>query len=506
MTPDRHALRRMFCRCWPVARTVAMRAALLGLMGALAGCASLSSRPSVSSADEPDAVIAIPDGWSSADAAGAGAPAANDPSLAAWWERFDDPQLGQLVALALRANTSIRSAQAALRQAQALRDVAFAALSPTLDGSASAQDSRVGGERTGNRVEAGLDASWTIDVFGARRAAVDAAASNVLAVEMTLGDTQVQIAAEVALNYILLRVGEARTVIALANLSSQEETLQITQWREQAGLATALETEQARASVEQGRALLPVLATGIGSAQHALDVLTGRPPSTGPGPGGAASDGEDRLQTAVAAVPQARDGLIPVIPAQALRQRADVRAAEYRVAAALAGVGQAQAQRWPSFSIGGSLGLGAATVGALGSSGALLTSLLANVALPVFDGGALRAKVSVQQALLGQAREAYRAAVLGALRQVEDALVALRNDRMRLASLRLAAAAAGNAALLARQRYGSGLVDFQVVLETQRTQFATQDSVASASADVGSGQVRLYRALGGGWAAPAADR
>lgn len=482
-----------------------MRAALFALLGSLAGCASLSS---LSSPDDPDAAIGIPAGWSSADAAGAGAPVANDASLAAWWKRFDDPRLEQLVADALRANTSIRSALGALRQAQALRDVAAAALLPTLDGSASAQGNRVDGERTGNRFEAGLDASWTIDVSGARRAAVDAAAASAWASEMTLGDTQVQVAAEVALNYILLRAGEARTVIAVANLSSQEETLQITRWREQAGLATALETEQARASVEQGRALLPVLATAIASAQHALDVLTGRPPSTGPGPGDMPAAGEDRLQAAVAAVPQARDGPTLRIPAQTLRQRADVRSAEYKVAAALAGVGQAQAQRWPSFSIGGSLGLGAATVGALGSGGALLTSLLANVALPVFDGGALRAKVRVQQALLAQAREAYRAAVLGALRQVEDALVALRNDRLRLASLRLAAAAAGNAALLARQRYGSGLVDFQVVLETQRTQFATQDSVAIASADVGSDQVRLYRALGGGWAwaGPVADR
>ena len=104
-----------------------------------------------------------------------------------------------------------------------------------------------------------------------------------------------------------------------------------------------------------------------------------------------------------------------------------------------------------------------------------------------------------QQAALDQARTAYQAAVLTALKEVEDALVALRGDRERLVRLQLAAEAAGNAALLARQRYGSGLIDFQTVLDTQRTQLSTQDSVASASADLSTDHVRLYKALGGGW-------
>jgi outer membrane protein TolC len=117
----------------------------------------------------------------------------------------------------------------------------------------------------------------------------------------------------------------------------------------------------------------------------------------------------------------------------------------------------------------------------------------------VFDGGAARAQVRSQQAAFEQARVAYQATLLGALKDVEDALVALRGDRERLLSLRNAADAAANAADLARQRYRSGLVDFQTVLETQRTQLGTQDGVASANADVSGDHVRLYKALGGGW-------
>ena len=121
------------------------------------------------------------------------------------------------------------------------------------------------------------------------------------------------------------------------------------------------------------------------------------------------------------------------------------------------------------------------------------------MALPLVDGGAARAQVRVQQAGQAQAEVAYRATVLAALQEVEDALAALAGDRDRLLRLQSAAVAAGNADLLARQRYSSGLVDFQTVLQTQRTQLATQDSVASARADLGADHVRLYKALGGGW-------
>jgi outer membrane protein TolC len=117
----------------------------------------------------------------------------------------------------------------------------------------------------------------------------------------------------------------------------------------------------------------------------------------------------------------------------------------------------------------------------------------------LFDGGATQAQVEVQQAALEQARQAYQLAVLTALKEVEDALVALGGEAARLAHLQQAAQAAGNAALLAQQRYDSGLIDFASVLETQRTQLSTQDALATSQATLGSNHVRLFKALGGGW-------
>jgi outer membrane protein TolC len=143
--------------------------------------------------------------------------------------------------------------------------------------------------------------------------------------------------------------------------------------------------------------------------------------------------------------------------------------------------------------------LSALTLGALTDGASLVAGVLASLSMPVFDAGASQAQLRAQQAAMDQARMTYQATVLTALTEVEDALVALQGDRVRLLSLQAAYQSADIAATLARQRYGSGLVDFQTVLETQRTRLSSQDSVAIARASVSADHVRLVKALGGGW-------
>ena len=345
----------------------------------------------------------------------------------------------------------------------------------------------------------GADARWALDVFGANRNALAASEATAQAAAASLADARIAIAAEVGLSYLLLRSTQARLAIAEDNLASQQATLQITQWRQEAGLVTALEADQALAATAQTQALLPALQKAIEQTRHALAVLTGQAPGSAAllawlaVPAAASGSG-----AVVPAMPTAGGAIAPGLPANTLRQRADVRAAEWRVRAAMARVSQAEAARYPSFALGGSLGLNAATVGALAEKASLLGSVLASVSVPLFDAGANAAQVQAQQAALAQAHVAYQATVLAALAEVEDALVALRADRLRLGYLQQAAGVATRAAALARQRFGSGLVDFQTVLDTQRTQLGTQDGVASASADVGADQVRLFKALGEG--------
>ena len=453
-------------------------ALLLGATAWLGACASLAPTPTTSQAMTP-----VPASWSAPTAGGPGA-----TPLAQWWQRFNDPQLTGLVTQALQANTSVRSAQAALLQARAQRDVQAANAGPSLGGSASAQRSQNGTASAGNRFQAGFDASWEPDVFGGNRATVNASESDARAAETSLADVQVSLAAEVAASYIELRGLQTRLSIARSNLALQTETQQITRWRNQAGLASSLDVEQSVASTEQTRAQIPALQTGVAQSLNALAVLTGQAPGA--------------LQATLAtpaAIPPAPAGLALAFPAETLRQRPDVRTAENKVSAALARVDAAQAARYPSFRLSGSLGLSALTLGTLTDGASVLRSLLASVSVPLFDGGAARAQVRAQQAALEQAQMGYQSTVLGALQDVEDALVALQGDTERLARLQAAAAAAANAELLARQRYQSGLIDFRTVLDTQRTLLSAQDSVASTQATLSADHVRLYKALGGGW-------
>jgi outer membrane protein TolC len=499
---------------------------LLAVAGMLGGCAA-PTQP------EPQALgFEVPAAWSGNGAAAASPPTAPS-ALTHWWLRFDDPLLTQLVNQALVANPSVAGAQAALRQAQALRDVAAAALSPTLSVSASVQRSEAGSGSTatrGNTYSTGLSAAWSPDLSGGLRLALAATDATALASAATLGDVQVAVAGEVALAYITLRSGQARVAIAQANLSNQLETLQITRWRQQAGLLTVLDTEQARAAAEQTRALLPPLQTGVRQASHAIAALVGLPPggplneelksqyrqAIGPdlvdisSPEGRTSSAAGSTTAATGTggataaglahrVPQASADITLALPAATLLQRPSVVAARYQLDVAQARLAQARVAGLPSTKLSGSLGLNAATLASLSSSAALLRAVLASINWPLLDGGATSSQARAQGAAWQQAQQTYKAAVLTTLQEVEDQLAALQGDRERLQRLAAAADAATQSATLARQRYDSGLADFQTVLETQRNRLTTQDGVATAQAAISADQVRLFRALGGGW-------
>jgi len=418
----------------------------------------------------------------------AGAQSASAVSLSTWWQDFHDPLLAELIQQALLANPNITAAQAALQQARALRDVKLAATRPQVTVSGSVQRNKSENSPSSIGYSSGLDASWELDVFGAKRDAVANSEADLTAARANLRDVQLSMTAEVALAYIQLRGLQEQLTLAQHNLASQLETLQLTQWRTQAGLVTSLEVAQAQTAASQTAAQIPSLENSQATARHSLAVLTGQQPTE-----------LDAILATAAPIPRVTDAVAEVISANSLRQRPDVRAAEARITAALAAVDAAQAARKPNFRLGGSLGLSALTLAGLSSGATLATQVLGSVSIPVLDGGALRAQVRVQQAALAQTRANYQNTVLTALKEVEDALISLRNNRTRLGHLQQAATAALQADLLAQDRYSSGLIDFQTVLQTQRTVLNAQDSLASLQAQLGSDHVRLVKAMGGGW-------
>lgn len=412
--------------------------------------------------------------------------------LATWWSILNDASLTNLVESAVSGNLGLKEARARVREARARHGITEADRFPTIDARGSAKTSR-GSEETGGGSErelyaAGFDAGWELDLFGGRRRTIEAAEAELQAGEEDLRDVLVSLLAEVALNYVEVRSFQTRLSVAEANLDAQEETNRITQWRFQAGLTTQLDVEQAKYSLEQTRAQIPVLQTGLVQAKNRLALLLGKQPGF--------------LEDILAerrAIPSTPLEVAVGVPADVLRQRPDVRRAERQLAAQTAKVGVATADLYPKFSLLGSIGLEALSMDNLFLWGSRTHSTGPTVAWPLFDAGAIRKNIEVQSALQEQALIRYEAAVLSALEEVENAMVAYAEEQRRRHALGEATQAALRALELAQGQYSAGLIEFTNVLIAQRALLSLQDQLAVSEGEVTSNLISLYKALGGGW-------
>jgi len=418
---------------------------------------------------------------------------AASPSLANWWRSLGDPVLEKLVDEALKNSLSQQNAIAKVEEARARRGLQSAQQGPSLNTSLDASRSSTRTDTShsdSNKYGAGLDASWELDLFGGKRRALESAEAALAATQADLEASRVSLAAEVATNYLSLRSDEARLIVAQTSLASREKTLQLTKWRNEARIVSALEVNQAASSLEQARASVPSLQRSIEEDRIALAILLGR----------TRADIEALLPTtpSTASVPAT---LASGIPADTLRQRPDVRAAEYRYAAQTAQIGVAQAARYPAFKLSGSLGVEALTPAGLIRGDTITSSLLGSLTAPLFDAGRISQNIAIQNAVQTQTLLTYRSTVIQALADVEKALNANRRSQERLEILRNAASTASEAARLALIRYQTGQTDLLTVLDAQRTQLTQDDQLASAQGDRLAAVVQLYKALGGGWQA-----
>lgn len=434
---------------------------------------------------------AIPSTWSQPAPPGRESRLAD---LAAWWTHFDDDVLNDLVETAIEANPERDLALERVREARARYQIAVADKFPTVSAGTTGNTTRStdfsGKTEWQDLYDANLDASWEIDIFGATRRSVEAAEATVQARESDYVDVMTTLVAEVALTYVDVRTLERRLRLTSANLDSQEETFNLARWRTEAGLTTELDVEQARADLQATRAQIPALERDIVQSKNKLSLLIGE------APGGLRS-----LQRTPAVIPTASVNPALGIPADILRQRSDIRAAERNLAAQCARIGIAEANRYPSFTLLGSIGSSVTDLSSLFDPTARVTSLASSIAAPIFNANRLRAGVEVEDALFEQTLATYESTVLAALAEVEDLLAAQNAAAKRTGSLRRAVAAADRAHQLARQEYEAGLTDFDQVLGTQRTLLNQEEQSALNESAETTSVISLFKAIGGGWSA-----
>jgi outer membrane protein, multidrug efflux system len=447
-------------------------------------------------------------------AAGPPSGAAAGP-LTTWWREFDDATLDSLIERAVHANLDLRAAVLRTSEALAQRDINAAGQWPTLSANASYDRERISettpeGSLLGgasklaaipgvgrvnipnpfNQAQLGANASWEPDLFGRLRRTVEAANASA---QVSLEDqraVRVAMLAQVAQSYIALRGAQARRAVALQDLATIDDLLQLTQQRHAAGLNTELDVRNAMAQASQTRATLPALELQITQAIHTLGVLLGEDPE-------ALRSQLDRPGAIPPVPPQVPMGL----PAELARRRPDIREAEAGLHAATARIGVAVADLYPHLTLSASGGFQSESIGSLLRWSSLFGSVGPALDIPLFDRGHRRT-VRLYDLKAQEAALAYQSAVLNALHEVEDAAAAYRADQQQRQWLTDTVAQNRIALELARQRYQSGLYDFTNVLDVQRTLQQSEQSLLQSTTAVSTDLVRLYRALGGGWSAP----
>ncbi len=459
-----------------------------GFALALAGCITVGPDYEV-----PETTV--PDAWHTAATAGL---AEGEANLQTWWTMFDDDKLSELIVRAQNSNLGLETALWRVEEARALRGVTAGVRLPqvALDGASTRQQPSdngltpppEGGFESTTLHDYAVGASWEIDLFGRIRRSVEAADATVDARTEAYRDVLVTVLSEVALDYVDMRSTQERLRLARANVSAQEDTLKLTQDRFEAGLVSALDVAQAQSILANTRSLIPTLEAILERTLNRMAVLLGETP------------GALHAELAEPApVPVEPQGVTVGLPADLLRQRPDVRRAERELAAQTALIGVATAELYPSFSLSGFLGVQAQSFSDLPSS----SSVTWGVGLPIhwnlFSGGRIRSQIRVEETRTEQALLAYEQAVLGALEEVENAMVAYEQENLRREHLREAVDATERSLDLVLTQYRAGIADFQNVLDTQRSLLLRQDELAVSEGRVVGILVLLYRSLGGGW-------
>ncbi len=472
---------------------IARRGWLLAFVASMAGCAAVGPE-----FQKPEAEVA--DSWLEAHD-----PRVDTSSSAYldWWTVFNDPVLDKLIATAYAENLSLQVAGLRILEARAnlgfsigLKYPQAQSISASYVRSKSSENAppfsslpdTLDIDTSSNFWSSSFDISWEADVWGRFRRGIESAEANLAANMLDYDAVLVTLTGDVALIYTTIRTLEQRLAYLRDNVAIQEKGLELAEIRFEFGATSELDVAQSRALLRSTEAVIPLLQMQISMAKNILSQLLGMPPST-------LAD----ILGSETSIPGASENAAVGIPADLIRRRPDVRAAEMAAAAQSAGIGVAAADLYPQFVLAGSFGLAGESFSDQFKSGGSSGFVAPLVNWNIFSYGRIKNNVRIQDARFQQLVVAYEIVVLNAAREVEDGLVGFLRSQERVKYLEQAVVASQRSVELSLDQYEAGLVDFQRVLNSQASLLGQQDALADARGQIASSLVSTYRALGGGW-------
>ena len=423
------------------------------------------------------------------------------PPLDRWWTGFHDPELAKIVDRALAQNLDLAASLARVQQARAVARETGSRLLPqgslqasaapfhqSLDGPIGTIAKHAQGyDRDQVLYDAGAGASWEIDLSGGLHRESEAAEALAQAAEAEQAGTRVSVAADAADAYLQIRGYQARLAFAKAQIEADNHLLSLVKLRQNRGVATDREVAQADALTAQARALVPPLRIGLEAQLNRLDLLLGAQPGT-----------YAKELSLASEIPEA-PAVDPADPADLLRRRPDVIAAERNLAASNARIGSAISEYYPKLSLSALLGFESLSSQQLPTAAAFQPQAMTGLRWRLFDFGKVDAEVEQAKGANAEALARYRAAVLRATEDVENALTALAQSAEQSQELSRETASLIRARDTAEEAYRGGAVSLIDVLDSDRQLLIAQDDLARVRADTARSAVSSYRALGGGW-------
>ncbi|MGE3872414.1 MAG: efflux transporter outer membrane subunit [Parvibaculaceae bacterium] len=416
-----------------------------------------------------------------------------------WWTVFNDPTLNRLVQTAFEQNLTLRIAGVRVLEARAQLGLAVGEFYP--------QQQQAVGELNYNKdptssldllprywkASLGAQITWELDFWGKFRRAIQSADAAFLGSVATYDDVLVTLIGDVATAYVGIRTIEREIAIAYDNIRKQKDALAIAQARFKGGAVSERDVYQAKNVLYATEASIPKLNLQLQQARNALSVLLGLPPQR-----------LDTLLKGRRPIPTAPKEVIVGIPADLLRRRPDVRAAELSAAAQSAQIGFAKADLFPSFALLGTIGtsattLGNASLGNLFTNNSMAYSVGPSFQWNILNYGQITNNVRIQDARLQALLLNYQNTVLKAQKEVEDGLAQVLQSRAQAELLRKSVAAANGALRIAMTQYQGGIADFTTVLLAEQNLYEAQINLTEATGDVATGLIAVYRGLGGGW-------